>query len=146
MIIYSSSTREWSRTLCLEVDGDFYSHPLVEIIPLLLIHDSLYFTLDEDEMVGMLRFSSENDEFSLINPPPPLANEDDGYDATLMATSLDDGFGYATVDENRLLIWSWKVNGNEPPEWSLYKEVNMELIIPSIPPSLTRSAFFSLPG
>lgn len=56
--------------------------------PALLIHSSLYFNLDEDEWVDVLRFSLENDDFSLIDSPPPLANEDRGYDAALMITWL----------------------------------------------------------
>ena len=139
VMVYSSSTRKWSHPLALQVDDDFESHPPVEMRPPLLINRSLYFALDEDENAGVLRFNLESNEFSHIDLPLPVDNEDEGSDSALMIAALDGGFGYATVEDNELLIWSLKDNDNEPPEWICCKNIDMDPIIPSTPPSLVSS-------
>ena len=105
VMVYSSSTCKWIHQRALEVNDDVDSHPPVEMRPPLLIKTSLYFALDEDE-VGVLRFNLETNEFFLIDLPPPVLNEDEDLDSALMVTALDGGFGYAAVEDNRLLIWS----------------------------------------
>jgi len=137
VMVYSSSTCKWSHPRALEVN-DVDSHPPVEMRLPLLIKSSLYFALDENE-VGVLTFCLETNEFFLIDLPPPVLNEDEGLGSALMVTALDGGFGYATVEDNRLLIWSLQENENEPPEWICCKMIDMDPIIPSIPPFLTGS-------